>query len=299
MKLKEIKGVYTALVTPIIKGEVNESVFKRLINYQLENGSDGLLVLGGTGEYVALSREQRIKAVKICIKETKKRVPVICGILDPGLNDAIEMGKNVKDLGVDAIMLLNPYYVVPTQKGIINYYLEFIENVDMPIVLYNIPYKTNVNILPETVLNLINQTPNIIGIKECTTNLDQASRLILLIGDKISFCCGEEPLLFTELIMGAKGAFMATSNLFPQIFKKMYLLIKEGNIEGAKEIHFKIIPLLRSLFAETNPGPLKEAMKCIGIDCGSVLPPLVMPDRKLVEIINKNVNEIKNFLKQI
>jgi len=296
-KLKEIKGVYTALVTPVINGNVDEVAFKKLIDFQLKNGADGFLVLGGTGEYAALSREQRRKAIEICIDIVKGEIPIVSGILSPGLADAIEMGKVAESIGVDAVMIITPYYVVPTQKGLIDYFIKFMEKIHIPIVLYNIPYRTNVNILPETFTELVDKTSQIIGIKECTPDLSQVSHLISLVGDKISVCCGEEPFLFTELIMGAKGAFMATSNLFPKLFKKMYLKVKNGDISKAREIHFKLIPLLESIFAETNPGPLKEALKYYGYDCGSALPPLKSPNRGIIKKLEKRIDDLDKFLK--
>jgi len=298
-KLNKIEGIYTALVTPIKNGKVDDIAFGKLIDYQLNNNIDGFLILGGTGEYLALTDQQRLDAIKICVNIVKNRVPIVSGILDPGLGDAVIMAKKNIELGVDALMVITPYYVIPTQDGLINYYLNLVKEVDIPIILYNIPHRTNVNMLPETIEKLINETSQIIGIKECTLNIAQASKLINLVSEKIDVFCGEEPVLLTELIMGAKGAFMATSNLFPKLFKEMYIKVKNGDISKATEIHFKLIPLLESIFAETNPGPLKEALKYYGYDCGSALPPLKSPNKEVIKKLEKRIDDLDKFLKTI
>jgi len=298
-QLKEIKGVYTAVVTPVINGDVDEIAFSKLIDYQIKSGIDGLCILGGTGEYLALSKEQRRKAIEISIDLVKGKVPIISSILSPGLEDTIEMGKIAEGYGVNAVMVLTPYYVVPTQKGMIDYFKRFMKEIHIPIILYNIPSRTQVNILPETVAELVSTTSQVIGIKECTTNLGQASNLISLVGDKITVFCGEEPLLLAELIMGAKGAILASSNLFPKLFKEMFSRIQEGDIGGAKKIHFKFLPLLKPLFAETNPGPLKEALKYYGYDCGSALPPLKLPSKEIINELRIRIDDLDKFVKTI
>ena len=298
MKSKDLQGLFPALVTPVQNDEVDETSLKSLTKFLLENGSDGLVVLGGTGEYAALSKKQRIDTIKI-VQEYAGDSPVIVGILDPGFNDAVEMGKISEEMGADAVMLITPYYVIPKQEGIINYYLRFMDKVDLPMIIYNIPYRTNVNIEPETVNKLLEQAPQVIGIKECTPNIGQAAHLMELTRDRISFLCGEEFLLFAELMMGADGAILATANVFPRIWKDMLLSVKASEINKAREIYFKMLPLLRVLFAETNPGPLKEAMKYASIDAGAVLDPLSPPDDKKIEQLNGIIDEIREWYSRL
>ncbi len=298
MKSKDLQGLFPALVTPVQNDEVDQASLKKLTKFLLENGSDGLVVLGGTGEYAALSKKQRINAVKV-VQENAGDSPVIVGILDPGFNDAVEMGKISKEMGADAVMLITPYYVIPKQEGIINYYLRFMDKVDLPMIIYNIPYRTNVNIEPETVNKLSEQAPQVIGIKECTPNIGQAAHLMELTRDRISFLCGEEFLLFTELMMGADGAILATANIFPRIWKDMLLSVKSSNINKARDIYFKMLPLLRAVFAETNPGPLKAAMKYASIDAGAVLDPLSPPDDKKIDQLNGIIDEIREWYSRL
>lgn len=287
------EGIITALVTPVIDEEVKIKQLQELIRFVLDNGADGVLVLGGTGEYPALSKKQRIKAVETTVEEVNGKCPVIAGIVAPGLQDAVETGCDYEKIGVDAVMLVSPFYVIPKQEGIMNYYLNFMGKVNLPMILYNIPYRTNVNIEPETVALLLEKTSQIVGIKESGSDFHQISRFIELIGDKISFLCGEEHLMFSELMLGAKGGILATANIFPSVWKSMYLNVKEGNIKKAKDIHFKMMPLLRLIFSETNPGPLKEALKYIGLNCGTSLSPLSKPNSKLISKLENAIDELQ------
>lgn len=292
----KISGVYTALCTPIIENKVCESALDKLINHVLSNGCKGLVALGGTGEYCGLSHQQRIDTVKMTIAANKKRVPVIAGIIGPGLPEAIEMGNKCRELGADAIMVVTPYYVIANQHGIKDYYQLLMKEVALPIVLYNIPYRTSVNMMPETVERLLDddKSGQIVAIKECTPNMGQALDLLSRVKDRISFLCGEEYLFLTEVSCGAAGAILASSNLVPQIWNDMFDSVKAGNLKRAEEILLHITPLLRQVFAESNPGPLKHAMKMIGIDCGYALNPLTNVSD---EVVKKLEIELNNLLK--
>lgn len=293
----KLEGLYTALVTPVADNAIDKGAFNKLIDYVLAGGSDGLVVLGGTGEYPALSREQRIAAVEICKARAGDRVPVVVGILSPGLYDSIEMGKISRELGADAVMLVTPYYVIADQKGLVDYYLRFMDAVDLPLVLYNIPYRTMVNMQPETVAEIFGKSGGqVVGIKECVPNIGQASKLISLTGDSMSFVCGEEFLLCSETIMGAKAAILATSNLIPGFWKTMLDAIRNGDVRKATAMHMEALPFLSAVFAETNPGPLKMAMKLAGLDCGNALPPLHAPDDKLMERLKNELKRIEKWL---
>jgi 4-hydroxy-tetrahydrodipicolinate synthase len=289
-------GLYTALVTPVKDGKVDRRAMSELINHVIDGGSDGLVVLGGTGEYASLSYEQRVDAIKITIEENKKRVPVMVGILSTGLPEAIMMGKLSKELGADSAMLITPFYVTPSQKGIMNYYLSFDEAVNLPLVLYNIPFRTNSNLLPETVAEILKRTGNVVGMKETSPSYLQATQLMAYFGDKITFFCGEEPLLYPQLLAGCRGAILASSNLFPSFFKEMIRRVESEDLQGAREMHFELIPFLKSAFAECNPGPLKAAMKHVGLDCGDALLPLLPPGPELLERLYKDVDNLKAWI---
>lgn len=294
----KIEGLYTALVTPVINDRIDAAAFGRLIDHVTYGGSDGLVVLGGTGEYGALTMEQRIGAIAYCLEKTAGNLPVVVGILNPGLYDAIDMGRRSKDLGADAIMLVTPYYVLADHEGLISYYLSFMDAVDLPLILYNIPYRTMVNMQPETVAEIVERSNGqVIGIKECAPNVGQVSRLISMVSDRISVICGEEPLLYTESTMGATAAILATSNVIPRFWKEMLTTIGNGDIAQAVKMHLEIQPFLKAVFSESNPGPLKASLKHAGIDCGDALPPLHAPGKAVMERLAQEMQRIEKWWK--
>ncbi len=294
----KFEGLYTALVTPIKDGKTDKAAMDRLLDFVLEGGSDGLVVLGGTGEYGALTHEQRTDAVTYCVEKTAGSVPVVVGIICPGLHDAIEMGKESKKLGADAVMLVTPYYVIPDHQGMVEHHLRFMESVDLPLILYNIPYRTLVNMQPETVAEIVDKADGqVVGIKECEGSIGQVSRLISLVGDKISVICGDEPLFCPDLILGGKAGILATSNVIPRFWKKMYLLIKQGEIDAAVKMHLEIQPFLKTIFGQTNPGPLKVALEHMGLDCGEALLPLHRPEPEYCAKIVEGMQQIEQWWK--
>lgn len=297
--MENVRGIYTALCTPVINGKFNEESMERLVDFVIENRTAGLVALGGTGEYCALSVDQRIKVIKTTIAANKGRVPVVAGIIGPGLPETIEMGNKCKDLGVDAIMVVTPYYVVSSQQGIYDYYRQVMENVNLPLILYNIPYRTGVNMRPETVERLLDNDEKglIVGMKECCPDMGQVLELLSKVKDRTSVLTGEEFLFYQEVSCGAKGGILATSNLLPKLWADLFNMIQTGELKKASEVVVKITPLLRLIFAESNPGPLKEAMKMIGIDCGDPLLPLLKPSKQLVESLGKELKKILDWYK--
>ncbi|MDD4757112.1 MAG: 4-hydroxy-tetrahydrodipicolinate synthase [Prolixibacteraceae bacterium] len=297
--MDKIKGIYTALCTPVINGKVNEKAIDKLVNFVIENRTAGLVALGGTGEYCALTDEQRIDTIKMTISANKGRVPVVAGIIGPGLPEAISMGNKCEELGVDAIMVVTPYYVVANQQGIYEYYMEIMKNVDLPLVLYNIPYRTGVNMLPETVERLLDNDKKgqIVGMKECCPNMGQVLELLSKVKERTSVLTGEEFLFFQEVSCGAKGGILATSNLLPGLWADLFDLIAAGELEKASEVVIKVTPLLRLIFSESNPGPLKEAMRMIDIDCGDPLLPLVKPSNTTVASLEKELKKLLAWYK--
>lgn len=293
-----IEGLYTALITPVKDDRVNKDAMNHLLDHVLEGGSDGLVILGGTGEYGALTAEQRDIAIGYCVEKTAGRVPVVVGILTPGLHDAIEMGKRSKELGADAVMLVTPYYVIADHEGLVAHHLKFMDAVDLPLILYNIPYRTLVNMQPETVAEIVDKSDGqVVGIKECAPNIGQVTKLISMVSDRISVICGDESLFCTETIMGAKAGILATSNIIPRFWKKMFTEIQDGNINEAVKMHLEIQPFIEAVFAETNPGPLKAAMNYAGFDCGDALLPLHAPEKKLIEKLIAEMKLIEHWWK--
>lgn len=297
--MEKVRGIYTALCTPVMDGKVNAAAMDKLVNFVIDNGTTGLVALGGTGEYCALTNEQRIDGVKMTIAANKGRVPVVAGIIGPGLPEAIEMGNKCKELGADAIMVVTPYYVVANQQGIYDYYRQVMKNVDLPLVLYNIPYRTGVNMLPETVERLLDSDDRgqIVAMKECCPNMGQVLELLSKVRERTSVLTGEEFLFYQEISCGAQGGILATSNLLPKMWADIFDLIVAGKREKAAEIVVKVTPLLRLIFAESNPGPLKDAMKMIGIDCGDPLLPLEKPGKEIVDGLARELKKFQDWYK--
>jgi 4-hydroxy-tetrahydrodipicolinate synthase len=297
--MEKIRGIYTALCTPVSNGKINGEAMGKLVDFVIENGTAGLVALGGTGEYCALSNEQRVEALRVTIAANRGRVPVVAGIIGPGLPETIEMGNKCKDLGVDAIMVVTPYYVVSSQQGIYDYYRQVMKNVNLPLILYNIPYRTGVNMLPETVERLLDNDDKgqIVGMKECCPNMGQVLELLSKVKDRTSVLTGEEFLFFQEVSCGAQGGILATSNLLPRLWTDLFDLIQAGELGKASEIVIRVTPLLRLIFAESNPGPLKEAMKMIGMDCGDPLLPLLKPSSQLVESLEIELKKLLAWYK--
>jgi len=289
----KFEGIMTALVTPIDEnGAVVEESLRELIRFQIKNQVQSILVLGGTGESVQLNLAERKRAVHIAVSETNGQLPVVVGLISPGLYDSIELGQYAKSAGADAILVVTPYYVHPTQEGIMDYYEKIDGAVGMPLILYNIPYRTSVNLLPETVEKLVAKLTNIVGIKECTPNIGQIVDLIRRVGDKIAVLSGEEFFAVSEFILGAKGAVLASANVIPDIWVKMWRLVNEKNYDAAVMLNQKYYPFFKAIFMEMNPGPLKAAMELISLPAEKLSTPLVAPSAATVSALKSTMKEL-------
>lgn len=288
------EGIMTAMVTPLDEeGAVVEESFRELIRFQIKHQVQSILVLGGTGEYMQLSLAEKKRAIDIAVSEANGRIPVVAGIISPGLNEAIELGKYAKKAGADAILVVTPYYIHPTQEGLIDYYTKIDRAVGMPLILYNIPYRTSVNLLPESVEALVKNIPNIVGIKECTPNIGQIVDLIRRVGDKIAVLCGEEFFAVSEFIAGAKGAVMASANIIPDVWVKMWRLVSEKDYDAAVKMSEQYYPFFKAIFMELNPGPLKAAMRMAGLPAGKLSSPLVEPSAPTIRALDEAMKELR------
>ncbi|WP_408006915.1 4-hydroxy-tetrahydrodipicolinate synthase [Pseudalkalibacillus sp. A8] len=282
------EGIMTALVTPLTnQNEVDKAKFRDLINFQIESGVHSLLFLGGTGEYTSLSIVQKKEVIDLALKIVNGRVPVVIGLIDPGIGNTIDLGLYAKDAGVNALMIVTPYYVKPTQQGLINYYKKLDQTLDMSILLYNIPHKTGVNMLPTTVETIVNETSNIVGVKECTENFGQMVELINLVSDKITVLAGEEFAAVASMIFGAKGSVMASANVMPALWVKLYDLIRKGETEKAIETNKKYYSVFKAIFMEGNPGPLKTLLEMKGLTSSNLNLPLIIPSKNTKSVLKR------------
>lgn len=289
----DLSGIMTAIVTPLnADRSLNEEQLKKLIDFQIDNKVQSILALGGTGEYPALSMEVRKQTVDATVKYVDKRVPVVIGNLETGISESIAFTQYCEKTGVDAVLVMTPYYVHASQQGLIDFYMELDRSVDIPLLVYNIPYRTCVNMSAATLEYLTDHMKNLVGIKECNNSPAQAIDMINRVGDRINFLSGEEFLSVMLMALGAKGAVMASANLVPDAWVKMYHLVKEHKTQEAMDIFGNYTELIAAMFAETNPGPLKYGMELIGVPCGSTAIPLTPVSDAAAKRLEKAMKEL-------
>ncbi len=289
----EIKGLFTAIITPFDeKGKVDEEGLRGNIEFQLENGVDGVVPVGTTGESATLSEEEHKRVVEITIDQVNGRALVLAGTGSNNTAEAIDYTRHAKDAGADAALMISPYYNKPTQEGIYQHYKKVAESVDIPIILYTVPGRTMVNIEPETTKRL-SEIPNIVGIKDASGNLNQISKEILLCGEDFVVLSGDDSLNLPIISLGGKGAISVVSNIAP---REMGGLVREalnGNFTEAMKLHYRLYPLSKVLFIETNPAPVKAAMNMMGLAAGNPRLPLVPVRKDSEEKIRGVLEELK------
>ena len=271
----DLSGIFPAIPTPTTADDaVDRRAVRALLNYLLRGGVTGVVPLGGTGEFPSLSHDQRVRMVTCCVEAAGGRIPVIPGVLHPGFHDSLASGKAFAEAGADALLLLTPYYTTPTQQGIRDYFVRFADASPIPVVLYEIPYRTRIVIEPETVHEL-SRHENIIGMKACNTDAYHFLKLIAGVSDEFSLLSGEDVMFPLHMAAGAKGGIIVTATVLPKTWKAMYEAAAAGRHAEAVAMHRKLIPLLDMSFGEVNPGPLKSVWDLIGIDASRVLAPLL------------------------
>ncbi|MFM0418875.1 4-hydroxy-tetrahydrodipicolinate synthase [Paraburkholderia aromaticivorans] len=267
-------GILTAVPTPLdAEGRFTPAPLKQHIANLIAAGADGIVPLGGSGEYIALNPHDRLRIVETALEAGAGKLPVIPGILPPGLGDAIAAGRDYVKAGAKALMVVTPYYYRPTQQGIVDYYKRFSDAVDADIILYEIPYRTGVSLHYKTVDKLADMT-RVVGIKACNPDLAQQMRAAELAKSKIAILTGEEDVLPLHVAMGAVGAIIVSSNLIPKQWAEVLRLAMNGQLAEAIALHATMRPLIDAMFAEANPAGVKAALQLRGLDFGGLLPPL-------------------------
>jgi len=256
-------GAIVAIVTPFKEGKVDERSLRELIEFQIKNGTDGIVPCGTTGESSTLSHEEHDRVIEITVDAVKKRVPVIAGTGSNSTDEALRLTKHAYEAGADGALSVCPYYNRPTQEGLYQHFKIIAETVPIPIVPYNIPSRTGVNLMPETVARLA-KISNIVGIKEASGSLKQMQDVISLCGDKFDVLSGDDFFTFPLLSIGGRGVISVVSNIVPADMAAMIDAFEAGDIKKAKKLHHKLVPLVDSLFIETNPVPVKAALSMMG-----------------------------------
>lgn len=254
-----IGGAIAAIVTPFKNGGIDEAGLRDLIEFQLANGTNGIVPCGTTGESPTLSHKEHERVVEIAIEQTARRVPVIAGTGSNSTAEAISLTRHAKKAGADAVLMISPYYNKPTQEGIYRHFEQVAKSVDIPIIVYNIPGRTASNIEPSTMARL-SGIDNIVGVKEASGSMKQITDTIAMCADDFIVVSGEDYLTFPLMCVGGKGVISVVSNVAPREMADLCNLFLEGKFEESRKLYYKLLPLLHILFIETNPAPVKAAL---------------------------------------
>ena len=281
---------YTALLTPFKDNKVDYSSYKELIDFQINNGTHGLVPVGTTGESPTLSHDEHKKLIEVCIEQSNGRVPVIAGAGSNSTSEAVDFVKHACSAGADGLLVVTPYYNKPTQSGLLAHYKELIKHASKPIIIYDIPGRSVIQMTDKTMAELA-QDQFIVGVKDATADLTRPTRLQNIIGDNFIQLSGEDGTALAYLAAGGHGCISVTANIAPNLLSRMHNAWKQGDINTAQEINKKLMPLHDALFCETSPGPLKYAASLLGICSSDARLPIV-------EIEEDSKLKVKDALKK-
>jgi 4-hydroxy-tetrahydrodipicolinate synthase len=269
------KGSMVALVTPFdAQGRFEEELYRQLVEFQIENGTDAIIPCGTTGESATLDYEEHERVIRVCIEQVNKRIPVIAGTGSNSTAEAIELSQHAKEMGADGVLLVSPYYNKPSQEGLYQHYKKIAESVALPQVLYNVPGRTGLNMEAQTTIRLA-EIANIVAIKEASGSVTQASEIIAAAADKIDVISGDDFLTLPLMACGATGVISVTANIAPKQVKAMVTAINAGNWGEAKRLHLQLLDLHQAMFIESNPVPVKTSLALMGKIAAHVRLPLV------------------------
>ena len=291
MKKLLFKGCGTAIVTAFDENGVNFKQFEKLLEDQIRDQVDAIIVCGTTGEASTMTEQEKLKTIEYAVNVSNGRVPIIAGTGSNNTKDVIEMNKKVKKIGVDGLLIVTPYYNKTTQQGLIKHYTKIADNTSLPIILYNVPGRTGVNILPQTCLELSNIS-NIVAIKEASGNLSQVAEIASLCRNKITIYSGNDDQVLPILSLGGKGVISVLSNIKPKFVHYMCYNFFDGHMDEALKMQLDAIPLIKLLFSEVNPIPIKAALNMRGYNFG-------IPRLPLIEMSDSGKEKLKNLIDKL
>lgn len=292
MKKTIFTGAAVAIVTPFNENGINFEELKRLIDFNIDNGTDAIVIAGTTGESSTMSDEEHKEAIRFTVEYVKKRIPVIAGT---GSNDtayAVELSKYAESVGVDGILVVTPYYNKATQSGLVKHFTYIADRVNVPMILYNVPSRTGVNILPETYVEL-SKHPRIVAAKEASGDLSQVAKIKALCGDNLDIYSGNDDQIVPILSLGGKGVISVLSNVMPKEAHQICSLYFEGKIEESAKMQTEYLELINNLFIEVNPIPVKTALGLMGYNVGNLRMPLFAMEGKNLETLKDSLKEYK------
>jgi len=270
----EPKGVFVPNITPFSAQSVDEAALRRVLDYLIEAGATGLVPCGTTGESATLTHEEHQRVIQITAGHAEGRVPVIAGTGSNSTAEAMALTKHAEQVGVDAALLICPYYNRPTQSGLVAHFTRIAAATSLPIIMYNVPGRTGVNMTAATAAEL-SRLPNIVGVKEASGDLSQVMEILRVAEPGFAVFSGDGNLTFPICCLGGAGGILADAHVLPGEWLRMVDLIRSGEVEQAREIHFRLLPITRALFLETNPVPVKAGMELLGVASAEVRLPLV------------------------
>lgn len=286
------KGAGVAIATPFNQdGSVNYDEFARLIEFQISNGTDAIIVCGTTGEAATMSEEEHMEVVKFCIDRVAHRIPVVAGTGSNCTHTAVQLSKEAQEYGADAVLSVTPYYNKATQDGLVAHFLAVADAIKIPVIMYNVPSRTGCNILPATVNRLVKDKKNIVGIKDATGNISQTAEMMNLTQGAIDLYSGNDDQIVPIMSLGGIGVISVLSNVAPRQTHEMCELMLNGDFSKAADIQLKAIPLIKALFSEVNPIPVKKALEYIGIAAGPLRLPLTQLSGEHAELLKKAMQD--------
>ena len=286
------KGACVENVTPMTAdGEVNYEVLGEMLEAQIAGGTDAIIICGTTGESATLSEEEHSAVIRYAIKKVNKRIPVIAGTGSNCTATAIKLSKEAEKDGADGLLLVTPYYNKATQKGLIAHYTAIAKAVSLPIILYNVPSRTGCNLQPETIAALVKNVKNIVGVKEASGNISQIAKVKLLCGDDIDLYSGNDDQVVPILSLGGIGVISVLSNVAPKETHNMVMDYLNGDVDKARQMQLKAIPLIDALFSEVNPIPVKKALNLMGWEAGPLRAPLTEMEASHAEVLKKTMKD--------
>ncbi|WP_434565366.1 4-hydroxy-tetrahydrodipicolinate synthase [Thermoanaerobacterium thermosaccharolyticum] len=285
------KGSGVALVTPFTEDGVNFNKLEELLEWHIKEGTDAVIICGTTGESSTMTEKERMDAIKFAVDKVAGRIPVIAGTGSNSTKHSIELSQYASSVGADALLVITPYYNKTTQAGLVKHFTEIAKNVDKPIIIYNVPSRTGMNVKPETYLEICKNADNVVGVKEASSDIVQIAEIARIMGNKFEIYSGNDDQVVPILSLGGIGVISVTANIVPKKIHDMVMLYLNGDIEAARKLQLELNPLNSAMFIETNPIPIKTAMNLMGFGVG----PLRLP---LVDMSEKNLDTLKSTLKE-
>ena len=286
-------GAGVAIVTPFKEnGEINFDKLGELIDFQVDNGTDSIVIVGTTGEASTLSHEEHVECIRYAVQKTAKRIPVVAGTGSNCTETAIYLTKEAEKAGADGALVVTPYYNKATQKGLIQHFGAIAKSVDIPLILYNIPGRTGCNILPATAAAMVKEYDNIIAMKDATGNLPQTLETLEACQGDIDIYSGEDGLITPMMSIGGKGVISVLSNVAPRDTHDMCAKYLAGDVKGSLELQMKYLPLIRALFSEVNPIPVKKALNLMGMEVGPMRMPLTEMEEAHAQVLLAELKKV-------